>query len=117
MRVKCLVCLLLVSLTYGQAPTPMTPAAGAKPEQNAPAAPAPAVAAPAPEAKAPEIGPNDTVITIKGFCPGSSEQGDACKTVITRAQLDKLADAMQPKMSPPLSPPTSAPAFWGVVVL
>ena len=39
MRAKCLVCLLLVSLTYGQAPTPMTPAAGAKPEQNAPAAP------------------------------------------------------------------------------
>src|SRR6202167_4153199 len=76
MRVKCLVCLLLVSLTYGQAPTPMTPAAGAKPEQNAPAAgqtpaptQAPAGADTAGEAKAPEGGPNDTVITIKGFCP------------------------------------------------
>ncbi len=101
MRLKCLVCLLLASLTYGQtAPSPMTPAAGAKPEQNAPAATGQAPAAgQAPEAKAPEVGPNDTVITIKGFCPGSSEQGDACKTVVTRAQFDKLADALQPNMS------------------
>jgi hypothetical protein len=114
MRVKCLVCLLLVSLTYGQAPTPMTPAAGAKPEQNAPAAPAPGVAAPAPEAKAPEVGPNDTVITIKGFCPGSSEQGDACKTAITRAQLDKLADALQPNMSPAIRRQLATRYSWAL---
>jgi hypothetical protein len=114
MRVKCLVCLLLVSLTYGQAPTPMTPAAGAKPEQNAPAAPAPAVAAQAPEAKAPEVGPNDTVITIKGFCPGSSEQGDACKTAITRAQFDKLADALQPNMSPAIRRQLATRYSWAL---
>jgi hypothetical protein len=114
MRLKCLVCLLLVSLTYGQPPTPMTPAAGAKPEQNAPAAPAPAVAAPAPEAKAPEVGPNDTVITIKGFCPGSSEQGDACKTTITRAQLDKLADALQPNMPPAIRRQLATRYSWAL---
>jgi hypothetical protein len=121
MRVKCLVCLLLVSLTYGQAPTPMTPAAGAKPEQNAPAAgqtpaptQAPAGADTAAEAKAPEVGPNDTVITIKGFCPGSSDQGDACKTLITRAQLDKLADALQPNMSPAIRRQLATRYSWAL---
>ena len=118
MRVKCLVCLLLVSLTYGQAPTPMTPAAGAKPEQNAPPAtgqpPAAPGQAPAPEAKPPEVGPNDTVITIKGFCPGSSDQGDACKTVITRAQFDKLAEALQPNMSPAIRRQLATRYSWAL---
>jgi hypothetical protein len=120
MRLKCLVCLLLASLTFGQAPTPMTPAAGAKPEQNAPAtgqAPAgqpPAATDKAPEAKAPEVGPNDTVITIKGYCPGSSEQGDACKTLITRAQLDKLADALQPNMSPAIRRQLATRYAWAL---
>ena len=115
MRAKCLVCLLLVSLTYGQAPTPMTPAAGAKPEQNAPAAPGQAPTSDkAPEAKAPEVGPNDTVITIKGFCPGSSDQGDACKTVITRAQFEKLADALQPNMSPAIRRQLATRYSWAL---
>jgi hypothetical protein len=117
MRLKYLVCLLLASLTYGQtAPSPMTPAAGAKPEQNAPAATgqAPAGTDKAPEAKPPEVGPNDTVITIKGFCPGSSEQGDACKTVITRAQFDKLADALQPNMSPAIRRQLATRYAWAL---
>jgi cell pole-organizing protein PopZ len=61
-------------------------------EQNAPAAPA----------KAPEIkvGPDDAVITLKGFCADATQQGDACKTTITRAQFEKLAEALQPNMSP-----------------
>ncbi|HSZ60425.1 MAG TPA: hypothetical protein VK828_01425 [Terriglobales bacterium] len=117
MRSKYLVCLLLGSLTYGQsAPSPMMPAAGAKPEQNAPAATgrAAADADKAPEAKAPEVGPNDTVITIKGFCPGSSEQGDACKTVITRAQFDTLADALQPNMSPAIRRQLATRYSWAL---
>jgi hypothetical protein len=117
MRLKCLVCLLLVSLTYGQAPTPMTPAAGAKPEQNAPAAtgqPPATGQAPAATNKAPEVAPNDTVITIKGFCPGSSDQGDACKTVITRAQLEKLADALQPNMSPAMRRQLATRYAWAL---
>ncbi len=116
MRSKYLVCLLLGSLTYGQsAPSPMTSAAGAKPEQNAPAATGQASAGTdkAPEAK-PEVGPNDTVITIKGFCPGSSEQGDACKTVITRAQFDKLADALQPNMSPAIRRQLATRYSWAL---
>src|ERR1700681_4939205 len=98
MRFQCLVCLLLAGLAYGQAAPPSTPAAaippaaGAKAEQSAPA----------PADKAPEIkvGPDDTVITLKGFCADATLQGDACKTVISRAQFEKLAETLQPGMSP-----------------
>ncbi len=93
MRFSCLVCLLLAGLAYGQTAQPATPAAaGAKAEQSVSVVPD----------KAPEIkvGPDDPVITLKGFCTDSSLQGDACKTVITRAQFEKLAEALQPKMSP-----------------
>src|SRR3982074_836831 len=98
MRFQCLVCLLLAGLAYGQAaqpatpPAAATPAAGVKAEQSASA----------PADKAPEIkvGPDDTVITLKGFCADATQQGDACKTVITRAQFEKLAETLQPGMSP-----------------
>lgn len=90
------VCLLLVTMAFGQATQPSAPPAGAKAE---PGANAP-TAAPAPAAPQVEVGPNDPVLTIKGFCPDSKLQGDACKTVITRAQFDKLVDALQPNMPP-----------------
>jgi|SRR5208282_4712139 hypothetical protein len=93
MRFKCFVCLLLASLAWSQAAPPAAPpAAGAKPEPSS---------APAPD-KAPEVkvGPDDTVLTLKGFCPNTSKTGDDCKTAITRAQFEKLGDALQPNMSP-----------------
>jgi hypothetical protein len=93
MRFQCLACLLLAGLAYGQAAPPTTPpAAAAKAEQAAPAAPD----------KAPEIqvGPDDPVLTLKGFCANATQQGDACKTVITRAQFEKIAEALQPGMPP-----------------
>jgi len=93
MRSQYLVCLLLAGLAYGQAAKPATPpAAGAKAEQNASAVPD----------KAPEVkvGPDDTVITLKDFCADATLKGDACKTAITRAQFEKLAEALQPGMSP-----------------
>ncbi len=95
MRSQCLVCVLLAGLAYGQAAQPATPpAAGAKAEQSTSAAPD----------KAPEVkvGPDDAVITLKGFCADATQQGDACKTAITRAQFDKLVDALQPGMPPAL---------------
>jgi hypothetical protein len=93
MRFQCLVCLLLASLAYGQTVPPAAPpVAGAKPEQSAPASTEPA--------PAPKVGPDDTVITVKGFCPDKSLPGDACKTEISRAQFEKLAEALQPNMSP-----------------
>jgi len=92
MRSPYLVCLLLTSLAYGQAAPPATPpAAGAKVAPTAPVAPD------KPEAK---VGPDDAVITLRGFCADATQQGDACKTVITRAQFEKLSEALQPGMPP-----------------
>ncbi len=85
-----LTCLLLVAFVSGQTPQAAPPSA-------APSAPQSAAPAAAPE---PKVGPDDPVITIKGFCQDSSAQGDACKTVISRAQFEKLADTLQPNMSP-----------------
>src|SRR5208282_3757080 len=93
MRSQCLVCVLLAGWAYGQAAQPATPpAAGAKAKQSASAAPD----------KAPEVnvGPDDTVITLKGFCADATQQGDACKTAITRAQFEKLVEALQPGAPP-----------------
>src|SRR5579863_9356527 len=83
MRLQCLVCLLFASIACGQA---------------APPAPAPATGAQAgtigstatdqaPEVK---VGPDDPVITVNHFCTGPGQSGDVCKTVITRAQFEKL---------------------------
>jgi hypothetical protein len=91
------VCLLLAAFVSGQTAPPAAPATAA-PAGAPTAAPAPgaAPAAPAP----PTINPDDPVVTIKGFCADSSLTGDACKTVITKAQFEKLADTLQPGMSP-----------------
>jgi bifunctional DNA-binding transcriptional regulator/antitoxin component of YhaV-PrlF toxin-antitoxin module len=93
MRFQYLACLLLAGLAYGQAAQPATPpAAGAKTEPGASAMPD----------MTPEIktGPDDPVITLKGLCADSTQPGDACKTVVTRAQFEKIADALQPGMPP-----------------
>src|SRR5271157_3461902 len=93
MRLQCLVCLLLAGLAYGQAAPPATPpAAGAKAE--------PSVSATTAKAPEVEVGPDDTVITLKNFCADAAQQVVACKTLITRAQFEKLAEALQPGMSP-----------------
>jgi hypothetical protein len=48
-------------------------------------------------------GPDDAVITINGFCGAHGPQGgDACRTVVTRAQFERLAEALQPGMPPDL---------------
>lgn len=92
MRSQYLACLLLAGLAYGQAVPPTAPPAGAKTEQS------PSTAAnKTPEVK---VAPDDVVIALKGFCADSTLQGDACKTTITRAQFEKLAEALQPNMSP-----------------
>jgi bifunctional DNA-binding transcriptional regulator/antitoxin component of YhaV-PrlF toxin-antitoxin module len=93
MRFQCLVCFLLAGLAYGQGVQPAPPpASGAKAEPSVSVVPEPA-----PEIK---VGPDDPVITLKGFCADPTQQGDACKTVISRAQFEKLSEALQPKMSP-----------------
>ncbi|MFZ0278840.1 MAG: peptidylprolyl isomerase [Candidatus Sulfotelmatobacter sp.] len=85
MRFPCLaglICLLLASLAYGQGVSSTT----------------------VPSAQAPEavVTPDDAVITVNGFCADPTQDGAACKTVITRAQFEKLCEALQPGMSPSL---------------
>ncbi len=96
MRYLCLVCLLLASLTFAQT-APPTPPPAASPAAGAKADDAPPAPAKAPEVK---VAPDDVVLTIKDFCPNTKQTGDACKTTMTRAQFEKLADALQPNMSP-----------------
>ena len=93
MRFQCLMYVLLAGLAYGQAPPPSAP-----PAPGAMTAPG----SPLPSDKAPnvKVAPDETVITVKGFCADTSLQGDACKTVISRAQFEKLAETLQPGMSP-----------------
>ncbi|MFZ0760737.1 MAG: peptidyl-prolyl cis-trans isomerase, partial [Candidatus Sulfotelmatobacter sp.] len=80
MRLQCLVYLLLASLACGQAAQPATPST-------------------ADNASEVKVGPDDPVITVNDFCADAAQHGDACKTVITRAQFEKLTEALQPGMS------------------
>ena len=96
MRSQYLVCLLLAGFAYGQAAPPATPSTPPS-AAAAMAGQTPTTPEKAPEAK---VGPDDPVMTLKGLCADATLQGDACKTVITRAQFEKIADALQPNMSP-----------------
>jgi len=47
-------------------------------------------------------GPDDAVMTINGFCGTHGAQAGTCQTVVTRAQFEKLTEALQPGMPPDL---------------
>jgi hypothetical protein len=96
MRTQWLVCLALGGLAFGQAAQPVPPPI-AQPSATAKTAPD-AGEKPA-ESK---VSPTDPVITVKGACSDPAKKGDACETVITREQFEKLAEALQPNMSPPI---------------
>lgn len=106
MRMQWLVLLLLGGLAYGQAAPPASAPASShqasQPSPASPAAPNAAPAAPTPAATEIKVAPTDPVITLKGFCDDPTKQGDACRTVITREQFDKVVDALQPGMPPPM---------------
>jgi hypothetical protein len=90
MRSKWLVCFLLCGMAFGQAP--------AKPAAVPP--PHPADADQEAEAALAKVGPTDPVITVKGMCADPAKQGDACQTVVTRAEFEKLGEAIRPNMPP-----------------
>lgn len=87
-RFVALVCLLAGSMAWGQTSS-ATPASGHGPEEKAthPGA---------------QVAPDAAVVTIEGFCPAqsakTSEHASDCKTVITRAEFEKLVEAVQPQM-------------------
>lgn len=70
----------------------LSPAQATRPQSNE---------APGPNAEK-AVGPDDPVITLKGFCPENPQHADSCQTVITRAQFEKLTEALDPGMPPPM---------------
>src|ERR1700735_1153651 len=44
----------------------------------------------------------EAVITIDDFCADEARRDDACKTIISREQFERLIDALQPGLSPAL---------------
>jgi len=102
MRFQLLVCLAFVSIACAQNPQPSSPPASSAPAAAAPAQAAPATAPGAPAPEPPKVNPDDPVVTIKGFCTDSSLKGDACQTVLTKAQFDTLVERIQPGMATPM---------------
>ncbi|HVO59822.1 MAG TPA: peptidyl-prolyl cis-trans isomerase [Terriglobales bacterium] len=99
MRIGYFSILLLASLAMGQAaPSSTTP-----PAENA----GPAASAGANKSTEAEVAPDTPVITVPGVChpPGghsktaAANSKDDCRTVITRAQFEALANALQPNMN------------------
>jgi hypothetical protein len=106
MRKSWLLCVLLGTLAWGQA------------QPEAPPAPAGTTTAPSAAIKAPaEVPESAVVLTIKGVCPpaktaatakaGASKTAAAkkpadCKTEITRAEFEKIANGLSPNVSPQL---------------
>ena len=100
-----LVCLLLGALSWGQAAKPSVPAS------SKPAAPAATHPATTPSGGADEqapakaesnVAPDAAVITIPGSCdkPAADPNSADCKTVVTRAQFDKLMATVAPNAPP-----------------
>ncbi len=112
MHKRLLVCVSLLTLAWGQA-------APAKPEAQNPAPPAPAgakSAAPKAPAQKAEVPMDAVVLTIKGVCPAAPKTAAAskaaagkaapatkpadCKTEITRAQFEKMANGISWNSTP-----------------
>jgi len=94
---RCLTVLLLAGIAVGQA----APAATPKPSGQSQSA-----GSNVPKQTA-EVGPSTPVITIVGLCdkaaPGKTaaakKPAGACKTVVTKAEFESLANALQPNMN------------------
>jgi len=115
-RKNWLLCVLLGTLAWGQAapsaPAPSQPANGPA-QQSKPQAPPPA-----PEDKSASVPADAPVLTIEGVCPDQPKTASAsaksaagtktaaktpsadCKTVITKAQFEKLANSLVPNVTP-----------------
>ena len=94
MRMTWLVCVLLGTLAWGQAAQsapPPQPAQGPAASQQAPADTSASV-------------PDDAaVLTITGVCPSQAKAASAsadCKTIVTKAEFEKLANALAPNATP-----------------
>ncbi len=104
-KISLVLFLALVSGMGAQAQTSKPAAPKKAPAQSAkPAAPEKAPAAESKSAEpaqaAKELPPSTPVITLEGVCPkGSISPATACKTVITKAEFERLANALNPNMT------------------
>jgi hypothetical protein len=112
MRKSWLLCVLLGTMAWGQAQPGATPAPPPSPAQ------APSTAAPAAKPPAAEVSENAAVLTIYGVCPATpkttaaakttgaktaaAKKPEDCKTIITRAQFEKIANGISPNVTPQL---------------
>lgn len=83
-----LVCLLYAGMVFGQA--------NSQPVVNSPNA----VQDLTPSSDNSSISPDTPVITVQGVCDKSAATAD-CKTVVTRAEWEKLVNVLQPNMPKP----------------
>jgi hypothetical protein len=120
-----LLCVFLGTLAWGQTQpaTPPSPPEQASPAQAPPVQRVPGSAQPPsdagkPAAPAPEVPMNTVVLTIKGVCPATATAASKttaagktaapakkpadCKTEITRAQFEKIANGLSANMTPQL---------------
>ncbi len=101
--------LLCGAFAFAQAPAAGGPKAQGEGPQPAPKAPAAATTA-QPKPAAGNLAPTAAVITLEGLCdppktkaPATARKTD-CKTVVTRADFEKLLDAAWPKNRRPQNP-------------
>lgn len=95
--------LLFSALAFAQTTTPTAkPASPPAAKPKAPAPPTIKSEAPAKAAPKAEVPPNAAVITIEGACNGKvpATPSADCKTVISRAEFENLANALDPAMPP-----------------
>jgi parvulin-like peptidyl-prolyl isomerase len=90
-RLQCLIFFLLLRFALGQAAQPAPNPAVAMPDKSISSA----------ANQVNPVAPDDAVITINEFCPQSALSPAACKTVISRAQFEKLVNALEPGMPLP----------------
>ena len=99
------VCLLLAAIAWGQAASPPPPPAQQPGSQPGAPPSAPGNPPAGKEDQAAKVTPDAAVITIAGLCdhpPADKATADPnCKTVITRAEFERIMDAVQPNMPPP----------------
>ncbi|MGA8429588.1 MAG: peptidyl-prolyl cis-trans isomerase, partial [Candidatus Sulfotelmatobacter sp.] len=115
MRKSWLLCVLLGAVAWGQAP-PAAQSPG--PGGQGPSMSLPPKGPPPPDTAA-SVPPEAAVLTVKGICPaapkattaraGAAKPASAvktspadCKTVITKAEFEKLASGIAPNMTPQL---------------
>lgn len=94
-------CLLLVSLSWGQAASSKAVPATQKPVVPTTAAPRANAPDQSHRAASSSVEPDSPVITIDGLCdnpPADKVAAADCKTVITRAQFERMINAGQPNM-------------------